>query len=165
MLRNIPRMLIFIDYQKAFDSLEWDFTSRCLEAFNFGADFMRWVKSFYYCDRTTAWHYCGCDLLPCCVTATWLIGSLQRVSCRMHECKNTRASLARKLLFDSTCYTIKLKLVLLIMVTCQNNFSFRLMLDRVILYLHIFCAGHWNTCNSSTTEYWHKRHLYRWSRN
>ena len=44
---NVPGMLIFIDCQKAFDSLEWDFIFGCLEAFNFGPDFSRWVKTFY----------------------------------------------------------------------------------------------------------------------
>ena len=44
---NVPGMLIFIDFQKAFDSLEWDFIFGCLEAFNFGPDFSRWVKTFY----------------------------------------------------------------------------------------------------------------------
>ena len=44
---NVPGMLIFIDFQKAFNSLEWDFIFGCLEAFNFGPDFSRWVKTFY----------------------------------------------------------------------------------------------------------------------
>ena len=44
---NVPGMLIFIDFQKTFDSLEWDFIFGCLEAFNFGPDFSRWVKTFY----------------------------------------------------------------------------------------------------------------------
>ena len=35
---NVPGLLIFIDFQKAFS---------CLEAFNFGSDFIRWVKTFY----------------------------------------------------------------------------------------------------------------------
>ena len=43
---NIPRLMIFIDFHKAFDSLEWDFLYKCFEAFNFGEDFMRWVKTF-----------------------------------------------------------------------------------------------------------------------
>ena len=40
---NVPGLLIFIDFQKAFDSLEWNFLLSCLEALNFG----RWVKTFY----------------------------------------------------------------------------------------------------------------------
>ena len=39
--------LIFIDFQKAFDSLEWNFLLSCLKAFNFGSDFIQWVKTFY----------------------------------------------------------------------------------------------------------------------
>ena len=31
----------------AFDSVEWDFLFKCLEAFNFGPDFLHWVKVFY----------------------------------------------------------------------------------------------------------------------
>ena len=44
---NIPGPLIFIDFQKAFDSLERNFLQRCLESFNFGSDFIRWVMTFY----------------------------------------------------------------------------------------------------------------------
>ena len=44
---NIPGLLIFIDFQKAFDSLEWNFLLRCLESFNFGASLIRWVFTFY----------------------------------------------------------------------------------------------------------------------
>jgi len=44
---NIPGLLIFIDFQKAFDSLERNFLQRCLESFNFGSDFIRRVMTFY----------------------------------------------------------------------------------------------------------------------
>ena len=44
---NIPGLKIFVDFQKAFDSLEWDFLVRCLEAFNSDRDFIHWVKVFY----------------------------------------------------------------------------------------------------------------------
>ena len=40
---NMPGLLIFVDFQKAFDSLEWDFLVSCLEAFNFGRDFIHCV--------------------------------------------------------------------------------------------------------------------------
>ena len=42
-----PGILFFIDFEKAFDSLEWDFLNKCLELFNFGPEFIRWVNIFY----------------------------------------------------------------------------------------------------------------------
>ena len=36
---NMPGLLIFIDFEKAFNSLEWNF----LYVFNFGLNFKRWV--------------------------------------------------------------------------------------------------------------------------
>ena len=39
--------MVFIDFQKAFDRVEWEFLFKCLEVFNFGPDFLRWVKVFY----------------------------------------------------------------------------------------------------------------------
>ena len=44
---NIPGLMLFIDFQKAFDSVEWEFLFKCLEAFNFGTDFLHWVIVFY----------------------------------------------------------------------------------------------------------------------
>jgi len=47
MLKNIPGLLSFIDFHKAFDSLEWNFLLSCLRGFNFGPDFILWVDIFY----------------------------------------------------------------------------------------------------------------------
>ena len=44
---NIPGIVIFIDFKKAFDFLEWHYLFSCLEAFNFGPNFIDWVKMFY----------------------------------------------------------------------------------------------------------------------
>ena len=44
---NIPSLMIFIDFQKAFDSVEWSFLIKCLEKLYFGPDFIRWVGVFY----------------------------------------------------------------------------------------------------------------------
>ena len=44
---NIPGPLIFIDFENAFDSVEWDFRIKCLEAFNFGSEFLHRIKTFY----------------------------------------------------------------------------------------------------------------------
>ena len=44
---NIPGLLIFMDFQKAFDSLEWNFLLRFLESFHFGFSLIQWVFTFY----------------------------------------------------------------------------------------------------------------------
>jgi len=44
---NIPGMLVFLDFRKAFDSLEWPSIMRTLNIFNFGTSIQRWVSTFY----------------------------------------------------------------------------------------------------------------------
>ena len=46
-VKKLPDLLLFLDFEKAFDSLEWDFLEKCLEKFNFAPDFRRWVHIFY----------------------------------------------------------------------------------------------------------------------
>ena len=45
--KNLPGLLLFIDFEKAFDSLEWHVLIECLELFNFGRVLIRWVNTFY----------------------------------------------------------------------------------------------------------------------
>ena len=45
--KKLPGLLLFIDFEKAFDSLEWEFLEKCLIRFGFGPDFIRWVSIFY----------------------------------------------------------------------------------------------------------------------
>ena len=45
--QNIPGILVALDFRKAFDSLEWPFIMRTLEAFNFGSSIKRWISTFY----------------------------------------------------------------------------------------------------------------------
>ena len=44
---NKEGALLFLDFKKAFDSLEWDFLHKVMGKFNFGKKFQRWVKIFY----------------------------------------------------------------------------------------------------------------------
>ena len=44
---NSPGLLFFADFEKAFDSISHKYILRCLEAFNFGADIIKWVECFY----------------------------------------------------------------------------------------------------------------------
>ena len=45
--KNIPGVAIFLDFEKAFDSIEWNFIYKYLETFNFGLDHRQWIKVFY----------------------------------------------------------------------------------------------------------------------
>ena len=40
-------MLVMLDFQKAFDSLEWNFVFKTLDFFNFGPSFKKWIKVIY----------------------------------------------------------------------------------------------------------------------
>ena len=44
---NLPGVLLFIDFEKAFDSIERDFLYKSLERFNFGPSFIKWIQTFY----------------------------------------------------------------------------------------------------------------------
>ena len=45
--KNLPGYLLLIDFEKAFDSIEWPFMLKCLECYNFGNNFKKWVKILY----------------------------------------------------------------------------------------------------------------------
>ena len=44
---KIPGILLFLDFEKAFDSVEWGFMIAVLKKFNFGDQFIGWVKTLY----------------------------------------------------------------------------------------------------------------------
>ena len=44
---GISGIALFLDFKKAFDSLEWNFILKALETFGFGAPLIHWVKTFY----------------------------------------------------------------------------------------------------------------------
>ena len=43
--KNLKGLIILIDFEKAFDSISWDFISKSLKKFNFGDSIVNWVKS------------------------------------------------------------------------------------------------------------------------
>ena len=45
--QKIPGILVALDFRKAFDSLEWPFIMKILDAFNFGSSIKRWISTFY----------------------------------------------------------------------------------------------------------------------
>ena len=45
--RNMSGILLLLDFEKAFDSVEWSFLIKCLDTYNFGEDFKKWFKILY----------------------------------------------------------------------------------------------------------------------
>ena len=43
----MPGLLLFIDFEKAFDTLEWSFVEKVFEYNNFGPSYIEWIKIFY----------------------------------------------------------------------------------------------------------------------
>ena len=46
--KDIPGVAVFLDFEKAFDSVEWNYIQKCLEATNFGPHLRQWVYVFYH---------------------------------------------------------------------------------------------------------------------
>ena len=44
---NQKGIALFLDFKKAFDSIEWSYLSETLRLFNFGPDIQNWIKVFY----------------------------------------------------------------------------------------------------------------------
>ena len=41
---NLPGIAVFIDFRKAFDTIEWHYLEKALTHFNFGPNFLQWFK-------------------------------------------------------------------------------------------------------------------------
>ena len=44
--QNIPGILLFIDFEKTFDSIDWEFMVKCLDVFRFGPSLKGWITFF-----------------------------------------------------------------------------------------------------------------------
>ena len=44
---NLPGLLVSVDFEKAFDSIDWKFMQDVLKRFGFGDNIIQWVSSFY----------------------------------------------------------------------------------------------------------------------
>lgn len=43
---DLESILLFLDFQKAFDSVEWNFMLEVLKKFNFGKNFLKWINIY-----------------------------------------------------------------------------------------------------------------------
>lgn len=46
-LKNIPGLILLVDFEKAFDTVEWYYLEKVLSIFGFGNSFKSWVKILY----------------------------------------------------------------------------------------------------------------------
>ena len=44
---GLPGLLLFIDFEKVFDTLQWTFIEKTLKYYNFGNSLFSWIKLFY----------------------------------------------------------------------------------------------------------------------
>jgi len=44
---NLPGMAIFLDFRKAFDTIEWHYLEKVLTLFNCGPNFLQWFKTLH----------------------------------------------------------------------------------------------------------------------
>ena len=45
--KNMTGLLLLVDFEKAFDSIEWEFLIKALKSFNFGPSICKWFEIFY----------------------------------------------------------------------------------------------------------------------
>jgi len=45
--KNTSGIAFFLDFEKAFDSIEWSFPQKCLEVFNFSPQLRQWITVLY----------------------------------------------------------------------------------------------------------------------
>ena len=44
---NLPGIAVFLDFHKAFDTIEWHYLEKVLIHFNFGANVLQWFKTLH----------------------------------------------------------------------------------------------------------------------
>jgi hypothetical protein len=44
---DMDGLLLLVDFEKAFDSIEWKFLQKALNSFNFGPSICKWFETFY----------------------------------------------------------------------------------------------------------------------
>ena len=60
--KNIPGLLLFVDIEKAFDTIEWAFVEKTLHHFGFGSSLIKWINLFYR------------DIQSCVINNGWSAG-------------------------------------------------------------------------------------------
>ena len=57
---NIPGLILLLDFEKAFDTLEWPFIENTLQHYGFGLSIQKWIRTLY------------CDIESCIINNGWM---------------------------------------------------------------------------------------------
>ena len=97
--KNDRGLFMFVDFKKAFDSVEWEFLFKTLDKFNFGCDFQKWIKLLYVQPSAFVKNngylseefniYCGVRQ-GCPVSALLFILCMEVLSCYLRQNMNIR---------------------------------------------------------------------------
>ena len=60
--KNIPGLLLIVDLERAFDTIEWAFVDKTFHLLGFGSSFIKWINLFY------------CDIQSCVINNSWSTG-------------------------------------------------------------------------------------------
>jgi len=60
--KNIPELLLFVDFEKDFDTIDWAFVEKTLHHFGFGSSLIKWINLFYR------------DIQSCVINNGWSAG-------------------------------------------------------------------------------------------
>ena len=91
---KISGILLSVDFEKAFDSVNWNFLGKCLEAFNFGPKFRSYVRTLYQDisatvlnnGHTSKWFRSGRGVRQGCPLSPYLFILLaETLSCKIKE--------------------------------------------------------------------------------
>ena len=58
--KNIPCLILLLDFEKAFDTLEWPFIEKTLQHYGFGLSIQKWRRTLY------------CDIESCIINNGWI---------------------------------------------------------------------------------------------
>ena len=93
---EIPGVLLFLDFSKAFDSIDRNFLINLLKQFNFGHDFIKWIKTIY-CNTSSCLVQNGIvsDFFTlekgvrqgCPLSALLFVISIEILACKIRQCK------------------------------------------------------------------------------
>ena len=71
---RIDGAIVFVDFSKAYDSLEWNFMFTVLKHFGFNDSFIRWVKTLYS------------DIQTCIINNGWVSQTFKNFRCVLQGC-------------------------------------------------------------------------------